>query len=85
MKKICAVLLVVTVLFSAMACKKKTDVIQIGVAGPMTGDQSKMGMDFRNGVTLAVEEWNLKGGVLGKKIELMIGDDQKSHRSHVVL
>jgi len=83
MKKICAVLLVVAALFSATACKKKTDTVKIGVAGPMTGDQSKMGMDFRNGVTLAVEEWNAKGGVLGKKIELLIGDDQHDPKQAV--
>jgi branched-chain amino acid transport system substrate-binding protein len=49
----------------------------------MTGDQSKMGMDFKNGVSLAVEEWNSKGGVLGKKIELLIGDDQHDHKQAV--
>ncbi len=85
MKRICAVLLVVAALFSGSACKKKTDTIKIGVAGPMTGDQSKMGMDFRNGVTLAVEEWNSKGGVLGKKIELAIGDDQHDPKQAVSL
>lgn len=85
MKKIFLVLLVATVLSSVMACKKKTDMIKIGVAGPMTGDQSKMGMDFRNGVSLAVEEWNSKGGVLGKKIELIIGDDQHDPKQAVSL
>jgi branched-chain amino acid transport system substrate-binding protein len=83
MKRICAVLLVVAALSFATACKKKTDTVKIGVAGPMTGDQSKMGMDFRNGVTLAVEEWNAKGGVLGKKIELLIGDDQHDPKQAV--
>jgi len=63
--------------------KKKEDVIKIGIAGPMTGDQAKMGMDFRNGVTLAVEEWNNRGGVLGKKIELIIGDDQRDPKQAV--
>ena len=49
----------------------------------MTGDQSKMGMDFKNGVSLAVEEWNSKGGVLGKKIEVLIGDDQHDPKQAV--
>jgi branched-chain amino acid transport system substrate-binding protein len=57
-------------------CAKKEDTIKIGVAGPMTGDQAKMGMDLKNGVELAVGEWNEKGGVLGKKIELFVEDDQ---------
>ena len=57
-------------------CAKKEDTIKIGVAGPMTGDQAKMGNDLKNGVELAVSEWNEKGGILGKKIELFVEDDQ---------
>ncbi len=57
-------------------CAKKEDTIKIGVAGPMTGDQAKMGTDLKNGVELAVSEWNEKGGALGKKIELLVEDDQ---------
>lgn len=64
-------------------CQKKSDTIKIGVAGPMTGDQSKMGTDFKHGVSLAVEEWNAKGGVLGKKIELIVGDDQHDPKQAV--
>ncbi|NJD54827.1 MAG: branched-chain amino acid ABC transporter substrate-binding protein [Nitrospirae bacterium] len=73
---------VIAVIFAA-GCQKKSDVIKIGVAGPMTGDQSKMGTDFKNGVSLAVEEWNAKGGVLGKKIEIIIGDDQHDPKQAV--
>jgi branched-chain amino acid transport system substrate-binding protein len=71
------------ILFSAWGCQKKSAAVRIGVAGPMTGDQSKMGTDFRNGVTLAVEEWNVKGGVLGKKIEIIIEDDQHDPKQAV--
>ncbi|MBI4685050.1 MAG: branched-chain amino acid ABC transporter substrate-binding protein [Nitrospirae bacterium] len=66
-------------------CQKKEDVIRIGVAGPMTGDQAKMGTDFKNGVTLAVEEWNSSGGVLGKKIAILIEDDQHDPKQAVSL
>ncbi|MDH4101060.1 MAG: branched-chain amino acid ABC transporter substrate-binding protein [Nitrospirota bacterium] len=61
------------------------DLIKIGVAGPMTGDQSKMGIDFKNGVELAVEEWNQKGGVLGKKIATVVGDDQHDPKQAVAV
>lgn len=65
-------------------CQKKDDVvIRLGVAGPMTGDQAKMGTDFKNGVILAIEEWNSKDGVLGKKIEVMIADDQHDPKQAV--
>jgi branched-chain amino acid transport system substrate-binding protein len=42
----------------------------------MTGDQSKIGGDIERGARLAVEEWNAKGGIGGKKIALEVGDDQ---------
>ncbi len=66
-----------------LSCAKKEETIKIGIAGPMTGDQAKMGTDFKNSVTLAVEEWNAKGGVLGKKIAVMIADDQRDPKQAV--
>ncbi|MEO0225710.1 MAG: branched-chain amino acid ABC transporter substrate-binding protein, partial [candidate division WOR-3 bacterium] len=52
-------------------------------AGPMTGDQAKMGQDIANGVTLAVDEWNSRGGLLGKKIVVVVGDDRRDPREAV--
>jgi branched-chain amino acid transport system substrate-binding protein len=52
------------------------DTIRVGVAGPMTGDQARNGEELWLGATLAAEEWNEKGGVLGKKIDLLQKDDQ---------
>ncbi len=63
--------------------RQDENVIRIGAAGPMTGDQSKMGMDLRNAAELAVVEWNEKGGVLGKKIVLLPGDDQADPKQAV--
>jgi branched-chain amino acid transport system substrate-binding protein len=51
----------------------------------MTGDQSKMGLDVKNGTELAVKEWNQKGGVLGKKIELLVEDDQHDPKQAVAV
>ena len=50
--------------------------LKIGVCGPLTGDQGKMGEDLLHGAELAVSEWNAKGGVLGRKVEVVPGDDQ---------
>jgi len=67
-----------------IACQsQQQNVIRIGAAGPMTGDQSKMGIDLRNSVELAVAEWNQQGGVLGKKIEMLAGDDQADPKQAV--
>ena len=63
--------------------RQDVNVIRIGAVGPMTGDQSKMGVDLRNSVELAVAEWNAKGGVLGKKIVLVSGDDQADPKQAV--
>ncbi len=65
--------------------KKASNEVVIGIAGPMTGDQSKMGMDFKNGVQLAVDEWNAKGGVLGRKIALRVEDDQHDPKQAVAI
>lgn len=64
-------------------CQKREEAIKVGVAGPMTGDQAKMGTDFRNGVTLAVDEWNGRGGLLAKKIVFVIADDQHDPKQAV--
>ncbi|MDH4163430.1 MAG: branched-chain amino acid ABC transporter substrate-binding protein [Nitrospirota bacterium] len=70
-------------LAAAGCTSQQQNVIRIGAAGPMTGDQSKMGIDLRNAAELAVAEWNEKGGVLGKKIELLAGDDQADPKQAV--
>ena len=77
----CAALTIMLVVMGG--CQKKEEVIKIGVAAPLTGDQAKIGTDLRNGVTLAVEEWNAKGGVLGKKIAVVAVDDQHDPKQAV--
>jgi len=88
MKRTLLILLSITLLgMGGVGCSKKSgaDELKIGIAGPMTGDQSKMGTDFKNGATLAVEEWNARGGVLGKKIDLEISDDQHDPKQAVAV
>ncbi|MFZ1107196.1 MAG: branched-chain amino acid ABC transporter substrate-binding protein [Rhodomicrobium sp.] len=50
--------------------------IPIAVAGPMTGKEATFGAQFRAGAEAAVAAINAKGGVLGKKLKLEVGDDQ---------
>jgi branched-chain amino acid transport system substrate-binding protein len=50
--------------------------IKLLVAAPFSGGQAKGGQDVWNGVELAVEEWNAKGGVNGRKIVLVKADDK---------
>ncbi len=80
--KIIVLISVILSLFQSVACKKQ-DTITIAIAGPMSGPEAKMGSDFQNAVNLAVEEWNNKGGVLGKKIKVLVGDDQSDPKQAV--
>lgn len=50
--------------------------IPVGVYGALTGDQAAFGTSTVNGVRLAADEINAAGGVLGRKIALIIEDDQ---------
>jgi branched-chain amino acid transport system substrate-binding protein len=49
--------------------------IKIGVPVPLSGGNAKMGDDIAKAATLAAEEWNAKGGVLGRKVEIVSFDD----------
>jgi branched-chain amino acid transport system substrate-binding protein len=82
MGKIIALFTIIVIVLSGCT-RQDENVIKIGAAGPMTGDQSKMGIDLRNGVELAITEWNEKGGLLGKKIQLVPGDDQADPKQAV--
>ena len=50
--------------------------IKIGVIQPLTGSVAYNGTTDVNGSKLALDEINAKGGVLGKKVELVIEDGQ---------
>jgi branched-chain amino acid transport system substrate-binding protein len=52
--------------------------IPIGLVQPLTGAFAAAGTDVVNGAKIAADEINAKGGVLGKKVEL-ITEDTKSN------
>ncbi len=57
-----------------------SDSIQIGVLAPLTGTNAEYGKGFQVGGQMAVDEINAKGGVHGRKLNLVIKDskgDQK--------
>jgi branched-chain amino acid transport system substrate-binding protein len=49
--------------------------IPIAVVGPMTGKDAAFGEQMKAGAVQAVADINAKGGVLGQKLVLEIGDD----------
>ncbi len=72
--KLTASLAVCSVLVSASVAA--TNVIKIGVQAPITGQYANEGQSIDNGVKLIEDQYNAKGGVLGKKIEVVTCDDQ---------
>lgn len=51
------------------------DVARVGVVAPLTGEFAADGRDVVDGVRLAVEEWNIAGGVRGLHLELIPVDE----------
>ncbi|MDR3221016.1 MAG: branched-chain amino acid ABC transporter substrate-binding protein [Candidatus Accumulibacter sp.] len=49
--------------------------ILIAIAGPMSGQYASAGDQIRKGAESAIDDINVKGGVLGQKLKLEIGDD----------
>ncbi|MGE0665363.1 MAG: branched-chain amino acid ABC transporter substrate-binding protein [Sphingomonadales bacterium] len=56
------------------ACGKEDEIV-IGVAGPMTGSEASIGEQMRKGAEKAVADINAAGGILGKQVRLVQGDD----------
>src|SRR5260370_5288308 len=50
--------------------------VKIGVVTELSGPLAAVGASSLDGMRLAVEEINAKGGLLGKKVELVIYDSQ---------
>ncbi|MDA8252597.1 MAG: branched-chain amino acid ABC transporter substrate-binding protein [Rhodospirillales bacterium] len=60
---------------AAFAAAPASAQIKIASAGPMTGEYATFGKQLKDGAEQAVADINAKGGVLGQKLVLEIGDD----------
>jgi branched-chain amino acid transport system substrate-binding protein len=69
-------LLVLTVALSLLAIGPawSSDTIKVGVVGPRTGGAAATGKAFEEGIQLATDYVNAKGGVLNKKLEIVFED-----------
>lgn len=52
--------------------------ITLALVGPQTGDNAEYGKSMKTAAQIAVDEWNEKGGVIGKQIKLVDFDDANS-------
>lgn len=76
----CVYMLIITILLGCLigagpvAAEEKP--IYIGILAPITGTQAVMSEDLITGSVLAQEEINAAGGVLGRRLELIIEDTE---------
>ena len=71
-----AALLVLSVSILAACGGGGGDTIKVGILAPLSGPVPTFGVMTRDGSLLAIEEWNAKGGVLGKKLAAVVEDSQ---------
>ncbi|HMD90244.1 MAG TPA: ABC transporter substrate-binding protein [Anaerolineaceae bacterium] len=50
--------------------------LDVAVLAPLSGGQPTFGLSTKEGALLAINQWNAKGGVLGKKIVALVEDSQ---------
>ena len=60
------------------------ETMKIGLVAALSGQSAKSGEAITRGLTIAIEEINAKGGVLGKKLELVVRDDESNPAKGVV-
>jgi branched-chain amino acid transport system substrate-binding protein len=67
--------LLATLLILGGGSASAQEVIKIGAFGPMTGGAAGYGQSEREAIDLVVEEVNNASGLLGRKIQVIYGDD----------
>ncbi len=77
MKRIAGLIAALVLAASVIGCSggDESKTTPIAVVGPVTGQYASFGAQMQNGAEMAVADINAAGGVLGKKLELEIGDD----------
>lgn len=74
-KKILAAAAVMMLALTGPVAGNAADTIKFGVAGPHSGDLASYGLPTVNAAKLVIDQVNAKGGINGKKIEMLIEDD----------
>jgi branched-chain amino acid transport system substrate-binding protein len=75
MKRIIFLIVLIAIL-STSIFPQTNENVRVGVFADLTGQTSSFGEATRNGILLATEEINKSGGIDGRKIELLIEDDE---------
>jgi branched-chain amino acid transport system substrate-binding protein len=75
----------ILVLFFSISGTAADDTIKIGLMAPLTGSAAADGASVHNSVKLALERVNKDGGLLGKKVELIVYDDRADGKEAVAV
>lgn len=76
-RRLLALAVVVVMVVTLLAgCAGGGSTIKIGAIQPISGPVSAYGTQSRDAINMALEEINAKGGVLGKKLEVFVEDDE---------
>jgi len=75
MKSFFGSLATIMAIFCMTGTASAADTIKIGVAGAHSGDLASYGLPSLNAAQLVIDDANARGGILGKKIELIRMDD----------
>jgi branched-chain amino acid transport system substrate-binding protein len=60
------------------------ETLKLGLVAAMSGQSAKSGEAIVRGLSIALDEINAKGGLLGKKVELIVRDDESNPAKGVV-
>lgn len=70
--------------FAATAPVQAQGTIKLGLVAAMSGQSAKSGEAIVRGLSIAVDEINAKGGLLGRKVELIVRDDESNPAKGIV-
>ncbi len=68
------ILSIIASIFLLGSITAKADVV-VASAGPMSGQYASFGAQLKAGAEMWLKDTNAKGGILGEKVKLVIGDD----------
>ncbi|HEU0160539.1 MAG TPA: ABC transporter substrate-binding protein, partial [Hyphomicrobiaceae bacterium] len=64
--------------FAAALPAAAQETVKLGLVAAMSGQSAKSGEAIVRGLSLAIDEINARGGLLGKKAELIVRDDESN-------
>ena len=74
--KITSLLILVAMVLSACGGTTGGGALKVAILAPLSGSVATFGQSTKEGAQMAIDEWNVKGGVLGRQITTVVEDSQ---------